>query len=72
MMGEMADLDYDRQFSLAHFPESPDRPKYSYTHRGEKYWFHTVEQANRWAKKKGFKLSTTTPTKSIADSKEKK
>lgn len=39
----------------------PDGKVYTYVHKGKKYYFDTVEQANRWAKKMGFKLSTTPP-----------
>lgn len=36
----------------------PDGIFYVYWHEGKKYSFRTLEEANRWAKSKGFKLAT--------------
>jgi hypothetical protein len=39
---------------------------YVYRYEGKKYSFRTLEEANKWAKSKGFKLYTT-PTQSKGD-----
>ena len=42
-----------------------DSTWYVYTHKGVKYQFRTVEEANEWAKSKGFKLSTKPANKKV-------
>lgn len=61
-MGEMADdLALAEYFGTSTPIRDMDGRWYVYWHEGEKYQFRTVEQANEWAKSKGFRLSTTRP-----------
>lgn len=66
-MGEMADELDLQEFNLTHLPETHRRygwGKYTFVDDdGVKHWFKTLKDANEWAKKRGFKLSTK-PTNS--------
>lgn len=58
-MGDAAeDLELAEYFGTSTPVRDMDGTWYVYWHEGEKYQFRTVEQANEWAKSKGFRLST--------------
>lgn len=58
-MGDAADdLAYAEYFGTSTPVRDMDGTWYVYTHRGVKYRFRTLKEANEWAKTKGFKLST--------------
>lgn len=55
------DLDDLNYFGTSTPVRDMDGTWYTYIYKGEKYRFRTIEEANKWAASKGFKLSTTPP-----------
>lgn len=63
-MGDAAqDLEYAEMFGTSTPVRDMDGTWYVYWHEGVKYRFRSVEKANEWARKQGFKLSTAPTTK---------
>jgi len=61
-MGDAADdLAYAEMFGTSTPVRDMDGTWYVYTYKGVKYQFRTIEEANEWAKTKGFRLSTNPP-----------
>jgi hypothetical protein len=53
------DLEYAEMFGTSTPVRDMDGRWYVYVHDGVKYQFRTVEEADEWAKTKGFRLSAT-------------
>lgn len=57
-MGDHAD---DLALQEAGLDRVPDGTFYVYRHKGKKYSFTSIKQANEWARKKGFSLTDKKP-----------
>lgn len=55
------DLELEEYFGTRTPVRDMDGRWYVYTHNGVKYQFRTIEKANEWAKRHGFRLSTHPP-----------
>lgn len=53
------DLELTEYFGTSTPVRDMDGKWYVYTYRGDKYQFRTLEEANEWARAKGFRLSPT-------------
>lgn len=66
-MGDAAD---DLALRESGLDRVPDGTWYVHTYKGVKYEFRTLEEANKWAKDKGFRLSTNKPKATIINKEE--